>query len=213
MPPSLVVENLSKSFAASSVLKGVNFTLQAGEVVLLSGANGIGKSTLLSCLGGLLGVSSGAIELTGVGKVATAAYQKSVGYAGDSLLLYEQLSVQENLSFWARIYGAAYADVEKLSQLFMLQQFLDKPLKHCSLGMRRRVALARSLLHSPKLVCWDEPFVGIDKQRKGILQQVIADHTQQGTMFIVSSHEDVLLELPTKRAVLANGVLEGVGVA
>lgn len=208
MSASLVVENLCKSFAASSILKGINCALQAGDVVLLSGANGIGKSTLLSCIAGLLSKTSGSIELKEIGEVGTTAYQKNIGYAGDSLLLYEQLTVRENLEFWAKIYGAAQTDLERLSELFTLQQFLDKSLKHCSLGMRRRVALARSLLHSPKLVCWDEPFVGVDKQRKIVLQQVIDQYAQQGVMFIISSHEEILLELSAKRAVLADGVLK-----
>lgn len=206
---TLHVEDLCKSFNLSPILNKVSFSLARSEALLLSGANGAGKSTLLACLAGTLRFDSGKVELEGAGDLGKDDNRSLVGYAGDNLLLYEQLTVLENLKFWAKIYRANQDCIEKVVTQFALQPFLTKPLKHCSLGMRRRVSLARSLLHVPKFIFWDEPFVGLDTKQKIALSSVIEEQLTGEASFIISSHEQVSFSSgATKYVVLTDGKLE-----
>ena len=162
---SLVVANgLSVERGRVPILRDIDLTISKGEVVALMGPNGAGKSTLLACLTGGLRPTSGAICFFGTAVRGSAAAKRQIGFAGHQAGLYGELTALENLMFAARMYGVdcsrerAQASLAKAG----LEPMAHRPVAQLSQGMRRRLAIARALIHEPLLILLDEPFASLD---------------------------------------------------
>ncbi len=200
----LSVKHVAKSFDSVTVLRDITFEANSGEVILIRGSNGAGKSTLLQCIAHLLTPDSGIVELSDNGKPVT---RRCISYAGDVSFFYEELTVSENLCFWQKVCGGVPKDILTLVQQFSLESFLHKPIRACSLGMRRAAALACSLIGDPAVICWDEPMVGLDRERKVAVEQALLLHLERGALFVLTSHEDVLPEVHATWSIV-KGVLQ-----
>src|SRR5258708_17555441 len=163
--PMVAVEDISKRYGRRTAVAGVTLTLRAGEIWGFVGANGGGKTTTLRILAGILKPDGGRGHVLGFDLRRDAArIRERVGYMSQRLSLYAELSVFENLRFRAEVYGLKNprAEVEAAIREFGLVPWAHSPAGLLSGGWARRLQLAASLLHSPRLVLLDEPTAGLD---------------------------------------------------
>jgi heme exporter protein A len=203
----LTVADLSCSRAGRPVLDGVGFALEGGAALVVRGPNGAGKSTLLRALAGLLRVDAGTVALDGVAPADADAWAELVAYAGHLDAVKPQLTVAENLRFWARLYGGG--GVAAALEGFGLAAIADRPVQFVSAGQRRRAGLARLLLAPRKLWLLDEPTVGLDEAAAGRLAEVVQRHCAAGGIAVIATH--AALELPGARTLRLAPLAAGAG--
>lgn len=193
-------------------LAGVDLDVTAGEVVLLQGPNGAGKSTLLRLCAGLIRLESGSGEILGHDLASDRpVIRRSVGLLGHDTALYDDLTVRENLDFWAR---ASRVDVEAvgpaMDRLGVAERLHDVAVGLLSAGQRRRVALAAVVVRRPRLWLLDEPHAGLDPGGRDLVDQLVGDAAAAGATVLLSSHEvDRTLDLATRRITVAGGTITG----
>ena len=181
-------EAVTKQFGPTLALDGVDLRLTQDEHVLLAGANGAGKSTLLRLLTGLTGPSTGQVRIDGEDPRSSLAIRQRIGLLSHQILLYEDLTASENLSFFARLYGVDVDIAETLDHAG-LAAHAHRPVGGFSRGMKQRMALARATLHRPQLLLLDEPFTGLDRGAASTLGQQLAQRTAQaGSMSVLVTH-------------------------
>ncbi len=174
------------------IFAGVSFALASGEGLLLTGANGTGKTSLLRMMAGFLEVAGGTIELTGGSPDLTIAQQAH--FVGHLDAVKPGLSVAENIEFWSRLLGATRGIDETLSH-FGLSGHADVPAGLLSAGQKRRLALSRLVLVPRPLWLLDEPAVSLDKQSQKRLAAVMSAHLAQGGMVVAATHSALGLRL------------------
>ena len=191
-------------------LAGADLKVGESEIVLVQGPNGAGKSTLLRVCAGLLRIESGRAEVLGHDLVADrAAVRRSVGLLGHDTALYDDLTVEENLRFWAR---ASRIDDEAvpaaLDRLGVAERLRDVAVRNLSAGQRRRTALAAVVVRRPRLWLLDEPHSGLDQGGRDLIDQVILDAASAGATVMLASHElDRTLDLATRHLTVAGGTI------
>jgi ABC-2 type transport system ATP-binding protein len=209
--PMVRAEGLTKRFGELLVVDGVNLTVAGGEVVGLIGANGAGKTTLIRMLLGLLAPTAGRVRL--FGEPPSRQTRTRIGYLPQSLGLYEDLTVAENLAFSAAAYGSADARLEG-----ELAEVRDTLIRDLPLGLRRRAAFAIALAHLPDLLVLDEPTSGVDPLQRARLWETIRASAEHGAGVLVTTHHlreaeqcDRLVVLAAGRVVAAGTLAEIVG--
>ncbi len=189
----LKVTNLVKDFNGRKSVDGVSFSVAAGEVFGLLGPNGAGKSTTIAMICGLLSPDQGEISFAGqeAGSGANAVRQ-SIGLVPQDIALYPTLSARENLNFWGRMYGLGGKVLrERVNGALEIADLADRAnerIETYSGGMKRRINIAASLLHRPKLLIMDEPTVGIDPQSRNHILETVRLLNNQGMAVIYTSH-------------------------
>ncbi|PXW90901.1 ABC-2 type transport system ATP-binding protein [Streptohalobacillus salinus] len=190
----LEVNGLSKTFKDVVAVNGVNLSLQAGESVGLLGPNGAGKSTTISMMATVLQPSAGGVYYNGQDSLKhTQALRKDLGVVPQDIALYEELTAYENLQFFGRLYGMkGKALKDKINEVLDLVGLADRKkhrIKTYSGGMKRRINIAASLLHNPKVLIMDEPTVGIDPQSRSYILALIRKLNQEQNMTVLyTSH-------------------------
>lgn len=190
--PYLEIRNVHKSFGLKPVLRGVNLSINTGERMALLGANGAGKTTLLRILAGLSRPGSGQIRLDGLDLVRqTHESQRKVGFVAHQPYLYDDLTAQENLLFFARMYAIdqPQARATGLLQRVGLQKKARERASSLSRGQLQRLALARALLHAPQLLLLDEPETGLDQEGLALLNELLHEHSEQGGTMLFTTHD------------------------
>jgi heme ABC exporter ATP-binding subunit CcmA len=175
-------------------LAGVDLSLQTGEVVVVVGANGAGKTSLLRACAGLLPVTSGQATVLGVDLTKEhTAVRRHVGLLGHAAPLYDELSAAENVRFAVKALGlpVARAD-EALERLGLVGRLRNTPSGRLSAGQRRRVALAALVARRPALWLLDEPHAGLDSVARALLADLITEAVTDGASVLLSSHEPQL---------------------
>lgn len=174
-------------------LQGVNFNIKYGENYCLLGPNGSGKTTLIRCILGLL-EAEGSIKVLGyeIPKERQKIMSK-IGYMPQDISLYLDLSVKETLHFFARIYGLKNRQirnkaVENLLDVFLLKRWQNMVVENLSGGMKRRLSLASSLIHKPKLIFLDEPTIGVDPTLRLSFWDYFKELNEQGATIITTTH-------------------------
>jgi heme exporter protein A len=183
---SLTVDSLSCRRDGRIVFADLSFTLGPGEVRLLRGPNGIGKSSLLRTLAGLVPPASGHVTLDGLTPRDADAWAERIAYAGHLDAIKPQLTVAENLAFWARLHGTP--SIAAALEAFDLGLLADRPAHACSAGQKRRLGLARLLLARRDLWLLDEPTVGLDAAAVVRFGAAVAAHAAAGGMALVATH-------------------------
>jgi ABC-2 type transport system ATP-binding protein len=181
------VEGLSVVRGGVPVLDGLSVEVAAGTVTGLVGPSGGGKSTLMRAIVGVQIVAGGRITVLGE-PAGSAALRRRVAYMTQSLSVYSDLSVRENLRYFARLYGAAGGRVDEAIGTVALEEVADRVVDRLSGGQRARVSLAAALLGEPELLVLDEPTVGLDPLLRRDLWNLFHRLARAGATLIVSSH-------------------------
>lgn len=188
----LRIRNLRKSFGTLVAVDDLSLELVRGEVFGLLGPNGAGKTTTVNLMVGLLTPDGGSIEIDGGGSPTDAATRGKLGVAPQSLALYDNLTGEENLAFFGRMYGLAGAVLRErvgwaLDFVGLTQRGRDRA-KTYSGGMKRRLNLAIALVHDPPLLLLDEPTVGVDPQSRNAIFDNIRSLQSRGVTIIYTTH-------------------------
>jgi ABC-2 type transport system ATP-binding protein len=186
----LNIEKLSKSYGKRQVLRELDLHIQPGEVYGLLGPNGAGKTTTINILCNLLQPDRGIIKING--QPISQATKHLVGVAPQENLLYKTLSCQENLNFYARVYGlTAQQRKQQVEASLAAVNLLDRaksPVETLSGGMQRRVNIAVALVHQPKLLILDEPTTGLDVEARYEIWDLIKRLKSQGMTILLTTH-------------------------
>ncbi|WP_341735718.1 ABC transporter ATP-binding protein [Microcoleus sp. CAWBG640] len=186
----LQIKKLNKSYGERSVLRDLTLHIQAGEIYGLLGQNGAGKTTTINILCNLLNPDSGQITLNG--QPVSDSTKTLIGVAPQENLLYKSLSCEENLNFFAQIYGMnrqqRYSQVEKCLKAVNLTDRAKSPVETLSGGMQRRLNIAVALVHQPKLVILDEPTTGLDIEARYEIWDLIQQLQSQGITILLTTH-------------------------
>ncbi len=189
----LEVENLRKAYGPLLAVDDVSFEIQAGEVFGLLGPNGAGKSTTMLMIAGLVPADGGTIRLDGqLFDPRNPAMRSQLGVVPQDLAIYPELTAEENLVFFGRLYGIRGKELSERIQSALERVGLTKRARdwsgHFSGGMKRRLNFAIALLHQPRLLILDEPTVGVDPQSRSHLLQCVRDLNEEGVAVIYASH-------------------------
>jgi ABC-type multidrug transport system ATPase subunit len=178
--------DVRRRFGRLAVLNGVSGAVGPGEMLLVTGPNGSGKSTLLRCLSGLLAPDAGTIEYReGDLDVDAAGRRRRAGVVAPDLAFYAELTVAENLEFFARLRRVSPA--RGLAVLARLELPLDRLAGALSSGMRQRLRWGWALLHSPRLLLLDEPFQNFDAPGERVARELLAEHLAAGGLAVVAN--------------------------
>lgn len=202
---------LTKAFGYQSVLRGLDLDVAEGEFVALLGPNGTGKTTLLRIISGLTKPTFGAVTVAGHStQQAAGEVRRLLGVVSHQPLLYTDLSAEENLRFYARMYslrepGARIAEVLALVGLSARRR---DPVRAYSRGMQQRLAIARAILHDPRVMLFDEPHTGLDPQAAAMLDGLLRDVAARGRTVLMTTHDLArALALASRIAILSKGTI------
>ncbi|MGH7592504.1 MAG: heme ABC exporter ATP-binding protein CcmA [Gemmatimonadales bacterium] len=203
-PPVVVARGLERRFGQIVALRSVDFTVEAGEVVLLAGPNGAGKSTLLRCLAGLTRPSHGAVRIQNRQLRTDPAARSLVGFLSHQSLLYDDLTAQENLRFAAQLHGLDGVEqrVRDALDAAGLTQRAATRAGALSHGTRQRLAIARATLHAPALLLLDEPFSGLDALGSELLRGSIGAAVAGRRAIVCVTHQPAEIWMLATRVVL-----------
>jgi heme exporter protein A len=174
----LLAEGLRHSFGSVTALDDVSFSVRPGQTLAVFGPNGAGKTTLLKVVAGLIQPQRGRAQVDGG--------RRAIGWIGHQPQLYDQLSVRENLRFWASLYDVT-PPADLLSRLG-LEAHADRPVRALSRGLVQRVAIARALVHDPQVLLLDEPFTGLDRTAAETFGRLLAQHAAAGRASVLVTH-------------------------
>ncbi len=189
--PALAVRELRKSYGNFEAVRGLSLEVERGEIFGLIGPNGAGKTTTIKTIIGLLKPDSGEIELLGR-KMPNKGVLAKVGYMPQELALYRNLTVEENLWFYSRLYGLSREEFEKRKESILrfvgLEKFRNRLVGELSGGMQRRASLACALIHEPEFLILDEPTVGVDPQLRANFWSYFRELTKEGASILITTH-------------------------
>jgi ABC-2 type transport system ATP-binding protein len=212
--PAIDVQNIVKAFGDFIAVKGITFSVADGEIFGLLGPNGAGKSTLIRMMTTLLTPTSGTARVNGFDIVTQQdAVRKSIGVIPQAMTSDLELSVEENLLIFAKLYGVPREKrvrlIRELLEAVELAQWADKPVKNLSGGMRRRVEIARGLVHEPRIFFLDEPTTGLDPVSRvavwEMLQKIKAERDL--TVLLTTHYMDEADKLCDRVAIVDHGQL------
>jgi len=186
------VRKLVKRFGLKTILRGLDFHVEAGEFVALLGPNGAGKTTFLRILASLSRPSLGEVRIAGYHLPAqAAAVRRRLGVVSHLPLLYGDLTAEENLRFYGRMYGVAHLDrrVAEVLELVGLTPRRRDLVRTFSRGMGQRLAIGRAVLHDPDVMLFDEPHTGLDQDACNMLDTVLREVAAQGRTVVMTSHD------------------------
>lgn len=183
----LIAENIHCIVGERSLFKGLGFCLQPGALLLLKGANGSGKTSLLKVLSGLLPAASGEITWDGKPIHNNADFRRELMLVGHKSAVKLDATVLENLAFWGKIYNTEML-VPAAMRFYDLEKFAESPARELSSGWQRRVALARLIVVPCKLWMLDEPTNFLDEEAIILTASLIESRVKQGGIVIAASH-------------------------
>jgi heme exporter protein A len=205
------IHKLVKRFGSKTVLRGLDLEVQPGEFVALLGPNGAGKTTFLRILASLSRPTLGAVQVAGYSLPAQAAAVRSrLGVVTHQPLLYGDLTAEENLQFYGRMYGVIRLNIrlEEVLDLVGLAGRRHDLVRTFSRGMQQRLAIGRAILHDPEVMLFDEPHTGLDQDACDMLDKLLKDVAGRGRTVIMTSHDLARVEnLATRFDVLSRGVI------
>lgn len=186
------VAAVTKQFGLTPVLRGIDLHVAAGEFVTLVGSNGAGKSTLLKIIATLDQPTTGSVKIGGY-PLSTHAHQvrEHIGLVSHHSLLYEDLSAEQNLDFFARLYGLQDRQrviSDALGRVGLRARRRD-PVRTFSRGMTQRLTLARATLHQPDVLLFDEPYTGLDQDASALLDDLLRQERVSGRTILMITHD------------------------
>src|SRR5229473_6784028 len=215
--PAIVTQDLLRVFGQKAAVNHLNLAVKRGEFYGFLGPNGAGKSTTIKMMVGLLRPTAGTVLVGGIDVWKDPLQARALmGVLPEYLNLYERLSGKEYLTFAGHMYGmpgnVIKQRTEELLHILTLVDDADKLIVDYSVGMRKKIALAAALIHSPQVLFLDEPFEGIDPISSRTMRDIMRGLTQHGTTIFFSSHiMEVVERLCTRVGIINQGVLVAEG--
>jgi ABC-2 type transport system ATP-binding protein len=211
-PPAILVRGLKKFYGSKAAVNGVDLEVPRGSFFGFLGPNGAGKSTTIRILTGLIPADSGYIEILGMPLAEEELeIKRRIGLVPDESLLFDRLTGAEFLEFVGRMYGLdRRIAIERARDLLDLLELADdrKLIGEYSKGMRKRVAMAASLIHHPELFLMDEPFEGVDAVGARLMKDILLDQVRRGaTVFLTSHVLEVVERLCDRIAIINHGTI------
>lgn len=205
------VRKLVKRFGLKTVLRGLDFRVEAGEFVALLGPNGAGKTTFLRILASLSRPSLGEVAIAGYHLPAqAAAVRRRLGVVSHLPLLYGDLTADENLRFYGRMYTVPNLEqrMAEVLDLVGLSARRRDLVRTYSRGMQQRLAIGRAMLHDPEVMLFDEPYTGLDQEASNMLDGVLRQVAELGHTVVMTSHDLArTADLASRFDVLSSGVV------
>ena len=215
MPPAIDVQNIVKKFGDFTAVKGISFAVEEGEIFGLLGPNGAGKSTLIRMMVTLLPPTSGTAVINGFDVVKQSdGVRQSIGVIPQAMTSDLELSVEENLIIFAKLYGVPKLKrvrlINELLEAVELTQWRHAQVKNLSGGMRRRVEIARGLVHEPRIFFLDEPTTGLDPVSRVAVWEMLAKIKSERklTILITTHYMDEADKLCDRIAIVDHGELK-----
>ncbi|MDP4178731.1 MAG: ABC transporter ATP-binding protein [Bacillota bacterium] len=209
----VTVNNLDKSYGEKQVVKEISFEVKKGEILCFLGPNGAGKSTTINILCGILGYNAGEIKYKNEDiKHCLNKFKQNLGVVPQELCIYEDLSAEKNVQFFALLYGLKGKELEQrvtktLDFVGLLERRKDKA-KTFSGGMKRRLNIACAIAHEPELLIMDEPTVGIDPQSRNHILSSIKNLSKKGMTIIYTTHYmEEVEEISTRILIMDSGTI------
>ena len=217
-PPLLTVEGLSKRYGAATVLDGIDLEVGTGNVVSIRGENGSGKSTFLRIAATLTSPSSGQLTVNGIDALKNSAdARRHTGSVMHSPMLYSDLTVRENLALFAKLCQLESSElrVEQAASRLQLEDRMDDRVRRLSHGYRKRVSIARAILHTPSLLLLDEPETGLDDASMLVLSEIIEEWRSNGRAVLIATHSsdfvnglaDIAFTMVSRKLARLNGLM------
>ena len=209
----LVIENLTKKYGEKTAVKDLTLHIRPGEIYGFIGHNGAGKTTTLKSVAGIMRFDEGEIFINGVSiKDDPIKCKQSLAYIPDNPDLYDYMTGSKYLSFIADVFGVGRAEreerIKKYADIFALTDDLGQPIASYSHGMKQKLAVISALIHEPKLVLLDEPFVGLDPKAAHTLKSIMRELCDNGAAIFFSTHVlEVAEKLCDKIAIIKEGIL------
>ena len=209
----LKIENLTKSYGEKKAVDSLSLHIGKGEIYGFIGHNGAGKTTTLKAAIGILDFDEGEIYVDGISiRKAPIECKKKIAYIPDNPDLYEFMTGIKYLNFIADVFGVNAAlrgeRIKKYADAFEITANLGQPISSYSHGMKQKLAIISALIHEPKLIIMDEPFVGLDPKASHILKKIMRDICTDGGAIFFSTHVlDVAEKLCDKVAIIKGGKL------
>ncbi|MBT9830927.1 ATP-binding cassette domain-containing protein [Clostridium baratii] len=206
----LEIKNLTKKFKKSTVVDNVSFKVNPGEIVGLLGENGAGKTTTLRMISTMLKITSGeAVVNNFSADKEPIKVRNEIGILfGGDVGLYDRLTARENIKYFANLYGMSDKDadvrIDELAKKFNMEEYIDKKVSKFSRGMKQKVSIARSIVHSPSVMLFDEPSTGLDVTAARTIQDFILDCKKENKTILFSSHSMREVEKLCDRVVIIN---------
>lgn len=213
------IKNLTKTYAKTQkAVDNINLTINDGEIFGFIGHNGAGKTTTIKSIVGILDFEEGDILINSKSiKTNPLECKKEMAYIQDNPDLYDNLTGMEFINFMADIYEVSKtereANIKKLTEMFGMQANLGDAISSYSHGMKQKIAIIAALIHNPKILIMDEPFVGLDPKAVFDLKQVMKEMCKQNntTIFFSTHILDVAEKLCDRVAIIKNGKIVKVG--
>ena len=202
--------NVSKYYDQERAVDHLDLTVSHGERLLIVGPNGSGKSTLINLIGGLIRPTKGTVHISGLNiHKASPEVRALIGIHTHNPFLYEDLTGKENLVFFGKLFGVpdVLSKIAEIASLFNVNHLLDRRVSSLSHGNRKRLGLARTILHDPKIILLDEPDSGLDSASLVELQETLGTGIATKTILLTTHNIDWGLPLATSVLVLKNGNL------
>jgi heme exporter protein A len=207
----ITVRKLVKRFGLKSVLRGMDFSVETGEFVALLGPNGAGKTTFLRILASLSRPTLGSVTIAGYSLPnQAAAVRRRLGVVSHLPLLYGDLTADENLRFYARMYDLTQLEkrVSEVLDMVGLTSRRRDLVRTFSRGMQQRLAIGRAVLHDPDVMLFDEPHTGLDQDACQMLDNVLREVAARGRTVVMTSHDLArVADLASRFDVLSRGVI------
>ncbi|MBQ7240227.1 MAG: ABC transporter ATP-binding protein [Bacilli bacterium] len=211
------IKNVTKKYGNNIAVNDVSFKVGDGEIFAFIGHNGAGKTTLIKCITGIQEFDSGDILINGKSiKKDSVECKKEMAFVPDNPELYEQMKAIDYINFICDMYEVNDEDrqksIKKYAELFEIEDKLNDTLESYSHGMKQKIALISALVHNPKVLIMDEPFVGLDPKAVFDVKKIMKDLTKEGTTIFFSTHIlEVAEKLCSRVAIIKKGELVSIG--
>jgi ABC-2 type transport system ATP-binding protein len=211
MNPAISIKNVKKALGNREILKDISFDVEVGDIFGYLGPNGAGKTTTIRIILGLFQADSGKLEILGQ-DINRSQTRKKIGFVLDADGLYDNMTAEENMEYYSRIYDL-YNNREKIRELLDMVDLVNRAkdrVNTYSRGMRQRLALARAMVHDPEVLVLDEPTSGVDPSGQIEMRQIMLDvaHKRNKTIFLSSHNLDEVQRICNRIALIDRGEIK-----